>query len=153
MNLPKAATRSGRARDERGTAMIELLIALAVFVVGVVSLAQLFTVAIRTGSFGNTTGQATLLASGKIEELRALDFSSAALAPGGSLADSVAGYSDEDPSGNFVRRWAIYDQTAAAPNTAPSTHVRVIIVRVEPKLADKMSAKPVQLQSLMNDPK
>lgn len=133
--------------------MVELLIAVAVFVVGVVSLAQLFTVAIRSSGFGNETGQATLLASDKIEELRALDFSSASLAPGGSLTDSVDGYSDEDPGGMYIRRWAISDNTGAAPYTAPSANTKIIVVRVEPKLTGKMSAKAVQIQTMINNPK
>lgn len=147
-------TSPGRVpEEERGSAMLELLIAMAVFVVGVVSLAQLFTVAIRSDNFGNSTGQATMLASDKFEELRAQDFSSPTLAPGGSLTDSLDGYSDLDPSGNYTRRWAIFDDTAPPPFTAPSANLRVVVVRVTPKISDALSAKAVQLQTMIGDSK
>jgi len=58
--------------SERGFSLIEVLIASLVLAVGVVSLAQLFTIAIASNLSARDTTEGTVLAAQKMEELRSL---------------------------------------------------------------------------------
>jgi prepilin-type N-terminal cleavage/methylation domain-containing protein len=59
-------------RGERGFSLVEVIVATGILVVALVSLAQLFTIAVRANIASRTTTDATVLAQQKVEELRAL---------------------------------------------------------------------------------
>jgi len=131
--------RTRLGRTESGFSLIEVLVAIGIIVVLVTSVSQLFAVATRLNVDARVRTAATLLAMEKLEELRELAFGfdsqgvtltdvttdtspavmaggGTGLMPGGSIDQSVAGYSDSlDLFGRradlaragFVRRWAI----------------------------------------------
>ena len=94
-----------------GFALLETLIAMAILVVAVLSLAQLLTLASRANIAAGQMTTATILAAGKMEELRAL--------PWGST-------SGEDRVGAHTRRWSMSAFPADGMNAA------IVDVRVEP---------------------
>ena len=141
---------------EDGFSLIEVLVAIGVIVVLVTSLSQLFAMAIMSNVNARARTAASLLATEKLEELRELAFGfdsqgvtltdgttdttgsltvsgGTGLISGGSLDQSLAGYSDYlDLFGRrtdlaraaFVRRWSIQPlQTDAANGLALSVVV------------------------------
>lgn len=126
-----------RTHNEDGFALIEVMIAIVILAVGLLGLAALM--AQLTGTTGNSRymGTQVMLASEKLEDLNRLQPGSAALAPGGSLANNVANYSDQvqvssENGGTatvaagsaaassdmllFQRRWVIEQNPAGLPN-------------------------------------
>src|SRR5262245_25025357 len=98
---------------ESGFTLIEVLVALGIIVVLVTSLSQLFAMATMSNVGARVRTAASLLATEKLEELLEL---ASGFDPGGSLDQSLAGYSDyldrfgqgTDLAGAaFVRRWSI----------------------------------------------
>jgi prepilin-type N-terminal cleavage/methylation domain-containing protein len=61
-----------RFSNESGFSLVEVLIAMGVMTVGLVSLAQLFTLSIRANHSSKTTTFAVMIAQQKMEQLRAL---------------------------------------------------------------------------------
>ena len=102
------------ARTERGFSLVEVLVATAVLVVGLVALAQLFAVATLANVAGRQTTHATLLAAQKLEELRSRAWKGGGLAP----------FEDGDRVGAYIRRWTI------APLPGDPDHTVVIRVSV-----------------------
>ena len=107
---------------ENGFSLIEVLVAIGIIVVLVTSLSQLFAMATMSNVGARARTAATHLATAKLEELRALAFG---VDPGGSLEQSLAGYSDYlDLSGQgtdlaraaFIRRWSIQPLSTDAAN-------------------------------------
>ena len=95
----------------RGFALLETLLASTILVVGVLSLAQLLTVAARANVAAGQVTTATILAADKMEELRGL--------PWGATAG-------EDRVGPHTRRWRVSPLPDDAANAA------VIEVVVDP---------------------
>ena len=81
--------------NQRGFSLIEVLMATTILAIGVVSLAQLFTLAVGSNLAATHRTRAAMLAAQKIEELRALDWG-AALESGGT-----------DGVGEYSRRWSV----------------------------------------------
>ena len=122
-----------RAMDQRGFSLLEALVATTILTVAVVSLAQVVATATRANLLARTSGLASLFATQKMEQLRALawtfdadgtatsDVTSGGTglspSPPDALARDVSGYADQlDASGRividaasavFIRRWAI----------------------------------------------
>src|SRR5437667_434516 len=107
-----------------GFTLAEVLVAVAIMGVVLLAAASLFAYAIRETATGSDLGSVGAVAVDRMELLRANDFY--ALAAGGSLGSSVAGFSDaSDP--RFTVRWQIVDN--AAPSTMKTISVRAIAVR------------------------
>lgn len=138
-----------RPAQQHGFSLIELLIAVGLLTVALASLAQLFALSVAGNVDARFRTSASLLASQKMEELRGLAFGFDAegapltdvttdtadalpagggtgLTPGGSLADSIAGYVDyidsvgrrTDAAGaTYTRRWSIQSMPADPGNT------------------------------------
>ena len=98
--------------DKRGFTLLEVLIAISIFVVGVLAVATMNVNAIRGNRLGNEVTQATSLAQMQIEALKRADIDSAALAPGhyddpNNPIDETGGH-----GGIFTRSWDVADNTA-----------------------------------------
>ena len=116
--------------DERGFSLLEALIATAILVVALVSLAHLFGLAIRNNIAARSTTTATVLAQQKLEELRALTWAELSQSPASALQENAPGFVDyvdqfgenrgggaDPPAGAiYTRRWAI-DPLTASPDT------------------------------------
>ena len=60
--------------DQRGLSLVETMVALVVIVVGLTTVQRLFPQGVATGRHSLERTQATLLARGKLEQLRLRDF-------------------------------------------------------------------------------
>jgi prepilin-type N-terminal cleavage/methylation domain-containing protein len=85
-----------KRRLSRGFTLIETMIAMFIFAVGVLSLAALMTTVNLSTDRSRYTGTATLLATEKLEDLSRYPAASTntAVTPGGNLGSDVIGYYD-----------------------------------------------------------
>lgn len=102
-------------RREAGFTMIEALIGLVVFGVGILMLSQLAPRSSGIGIRARSVSEAMNLAQGKVEELRAMPSESADLAAGTHV--------DAADLGSFRRQWDIVDNS-------PMSGMRRVTVRV-----------------------
>ena len=61
-------------KDQRGFSLIEVLIAMTIFAIGVLALAQMQITAIRGNAFSSTTTDGTTLAQDRMERLMRLSY-------------------------------------------------------------------------------
>ena len=131
-------------RGERGFTLIEVLIAMVILTVALVSMAELMAITLRMQMLGRNETAAIRLVQSKIDELVAINFTNASVAVGGSLTGDVANYND-NPDPGFHRRWQI---TAIAGEA----RVRMLTVRIIPNSNDRRTNADVQLTTIIRDP-
>lgn len=129
---------------ERGFTLVEVMIAMVILTVALVSMAELMAITLRMQMMGRNETAAIRLVQSKIDELIAVDFGSATVAVGGGLDADVANYND-DPADGFHRRWEI----AAIAGEA---NVRTLTVRIIPERNDRRTSAQVQLTTIIRDP-
>lgn len=133
--------------NERGFTIVEVLIAMVILTVALVSIAELMAITIRMQMLGRNQTQAARLAQDKIDELMSQNFTTnASVAIGGSLTADVANYFD-DPSGLYKRRWQVSAGPVDPPVTANS--LRVLTVRIIPVVNDRRTATPTDITTLI----
>jgi type II secretory pathway component PulJ len=94
------------ARDESGTSLLEVVVALLLIALGTLAVVPMFVSAKGVNASGADISSLSAIAAARMETLRAEPFHH--LVAGGSLASSVAGYSDtSDPK--VVVRWQVVD--------------------------------------------
>ncbi len=98
--------------DKTGFTLLEVLIAISIFTVGILAVATLQVNAIRKNGLGNEVTQATSLAQMQIEALKRADINSAALAPGNYDDPNNPIDETEAYGGTFTRSWDIADNSA-----------------------------------------
>lgn len=125
-------------RTERGTSLLEVLIALSLIAIGVVGMAPLFVSSLDTGSAGAEIGTLSTAATARMEILRAKPFQT--LANGGSLLSNMSLFSDLSHPDFFVR-WEISDGSSP-------TGVKKIAVRAVSKSALRGSPRSITLTTL-----
>jgi prepilin-type N-terminal cleavage/methylation domain-containing protein len=74
---------------QRGTSLVEVMIALVVLSIGILAVSQLFTAGSRGEEKGSRMTAASLYAQQTMDGLRSLDWSATDLAPGAHGPDSV----------------------------------------------------------------
>lgn len=115
--------KSNREDRQGGFTLIEILIAMTVFTIGILAIATLQYTTTRNNTMGNLLTQATMLARARIERLKNQDINSAALAPG-NYNDSNNPVNDRgQPGGIYTRTWSV-------ANLGTSTSARQITVTV-----------------------
>ena len=101
--------------NSSGFSLIEVLV--ATFLVGLISLAiaPMMLMAVQTSAIAQEMTELTAAGTTQMEILRALPFSDAQLAAGGSIAASNAGYSLDPFNGDADRyiRWRVVDDNVA----------------------------------------
>jgi type IV pilus assembly protein PilV len=85
-------------RNERGFTLLEILIGISIFSIGVLAVATMQISAIRGNRLGNEVTQATFLAEDKLEELK-------------NSADIASVPDSSDQEGIFTRSWQITPAT------------------------------------------
>ncbi len=133
-------------QGERGTTVLETLIATAICTVVVFGLAGLVSMSTKQSrEMGSTVAQATSLASQHMEVLMTLPFNSTRLNAGGSVSgnDCNSGYCDfltvtGQPSAStadryFMRRWTIANTTGT---------LKLITVRVDGNILTGRGPRP-----------
>jgi prepilin-type N-terminal cleavage/methylation domain-containing protein len=134
-----------RRAFERGFTLIEVLIAMVILTIAMVSMAELMAITLRMQMMGRNETAAIRLAQSKIDELVAVNFTNATVAVGGSLSADVANYFDVLNADGFKRRWQI---TAIAGKA----RVRTLTVRMIPNIADRRTNAQVELTTIIRDP-
>ena len=119
----------GTSIKEDGFTLIEVLIALTIFAVGLLAVASMQTSAIRMNSTAGKLTHLSTWGTDKIEELSALSYSD-------SLLDS-AGNPHQELSGDYTISWTVIDNN-------PLTNTKNITVTVtgQGKRADISILKP-----------
>ena len=132
-------------RDERGFTLIEVLIAMVILTIAMVSMAELMAITLRMQMMGRNETAAIRLAQSKIDQLINLNFTTNTTTNvGGSLTADTAGYFDTADA-NFKRRWTI----AAI---AGETKVRTLTVRVIPNVNDRRTNAQIDLVTIIRSP-
>ena len=109
----------------------EVLVAMAILCVALVSLAQLFIVATTANIAARHTTYASVLAAQKLEELRTLAWADLVPSPVDALRDDIPGY--VDAVDGYTRRWSI-DPLPADPDRA--LVIRVVVTRASAAIAE-----------------
>jgi len=111
-------------RKEEGFTLIEALVAMFLLAIGLLSVAPMFVVGIRSAAASGDMGIVTARATERLEVLRGTGFAS--LPAGGSLTANVAGYFDASRPDVTVR-WTVTDN--ATPATLKTIVVRALATR------------------------
>ena len=98
-------------RHEKGFSLLEVMIGLLILAVGLLAVAGLTTMTIKTNAYGNRLTEASTFAQAKMEEFRSTH---PAVGSGSDTVDSVTG-------ARFTRRWSI----------TPKGEMKIITVTVE----------------------
>jgi type IV pilus assembly protein PilV len=135
-----ALNRKAESGNEQGFTLIEVMISMLVLLIGLVSLAELFAVAMHANAYSFNNGAATVAAQDKIEEFHNLDFDDTT-GPGAQIQVTLPGVNTldanvsnyNDATGTFIRRWSV------AQGSTPDT--RVVTLRIIPTITDPRRAK------------
>ena len=130
--------------EERGFTLVEVLIAMVIMTIALVSMAEMMAITLRMQMMGRNGTAAIRLVQSKIDELVAVNFTSATVAVGGSLTTDATGYNDA-PADGFRRRWQIAAITG-------ETRVRTLTVRVTPTINDRRTNAQVELTTIIRNP-
>lgn len=95
------------ATCQRGYTLIEILIAIAIFAIGILAVAQMQLSSSKNTANGNITTLAAMLARDKMEELKSEDIASAVLAVGDYNDPNNPVDQNGNPGGIFTRNWQI----------------------------------------------
>lgn len=104
-NCAKSPKRARRFPDDLGFTLVEMMIALVLFGVGLMALAQSLPSGLSVRDKARRMSVATNLSQEAVERLRDLPYDHADLAPGG--------HTDLTPLGNYARRWTVENNTPA----------------------------------------
>lgn len=111
-----------RLSAESGFTLIEVLIGISIFAIGMLAVARMQMLTVRNTSVGNFTSQATMLAHQKMEELKTMAFA--------DLNNEVE--NDIDEEGN-TGTGGVYNRTTTitTPAAPLGDHARQIQVQVQ----------------------
>jgi prepilin-type N-terminal cleavage/methylation domain-containing protein len=118
------------ARD-RGFSLVEMMIAITVLGVGLLSLAGLFPLAMKRVSVGDLESRATFQAQSKLEELKNLRWN-----------QLVASVGNDQVDARFNRTWQVWEDTPA---------VGMKSVQVVVNWSDENGQRTITLSSLLSD--
>ena len=143
----------GGPANSTGFTLIEVLIAMVILTVALVSMAELMAITLRMQQLGRNQTAAARIAQEKIDELMTANFTTnASVAIGGSLTANVANYNDvpTDVNGNnlpYRRRWLV--QAGPADPGVAANAVRVLTVTVIPSATDTRTTATTTISTLI----
>ena len=114
-----------KARSSHGFSLLELLIALVVFVIGVLGVASLLVSGIHLQTLSRKATEASAFAEAKVEELRVIDLTDLQRSVGGALDSNVASHYDEPAGTSFTRRWQV------SPGPAGTQDLTVAVIETD----------------------
>lgn len=104
-----------------GFTLIEILVALAIFSIGILAVAKMQIWNVNNNSNSNITTIATMLAREKLEWMKSLDLSDSNMATGADADNPID--ANGDPGGIFTRNWIVTDPDGE--NTTRQIEMRV----------------------------
>lgn len=120
---------------------------MVVLTIGLVSLAELLAVTMRLQQLGRNETSAVRLAEDLMDQLRSLNFDTAAsLQIGGSVSSDVTNFNDTVPG--YRRRWQVAAGPASAAGAEPN--LRQITVRVIPEVSDGRTASTYEIVTIVH---
>jgi prepilin-type N-terminal cleavage/methylation domain-containing protein len=129
--MTRIETADPRHPQVRGFSLVELMIAITLLGVGLLSLAGLFPVAMQRVSVGDLESRATFHAQAKIEELKALPWNNLTASAAADTVETV-----------FQRGWVVLEDTPANG----MKQVQVIV-----SWADNKGPRNVTISSYLSD--
>lgn len=96
---------------ENGFTLIEVLIAISIFAIGLLAVAALQITAFRSNRVGDELTKATMLAQMQVEALKGADFNSATLVAGNYVDANNPIDETGANGGRFTRTWTITNNT------------------------------------------
>lgn len=152
--------------NDRGFTLIEVLIAMVILTVALVSMAELMAITLRMQQLGRNQTSAMRLAQDKIDELMSRNFTFAELTVGGSLTSDQANHFDtpllNGVDRQFRRRWLVEamnfgdtvtvttgNPAVLTPTVIAAGTTRRVTVRVTPLRNDRRIANPVDLVTIV----
>ena len=126
---------------------------MVILTVALVSMAELMAITLRMQQLGRNQTQAVRLAQDKIDELMSQNFAtSAQVSIGGSLTADVANHFDVPTLAGvqqpYWRRWTVA-AGPADPGVAGVNQVRILTVRVAPKVFDTRTVATTEITTLI----
>lgn len=122
---------------------------MVILTIGLVSLAELLAVSLRLQQLGRNGTQAVRVAQDKMDQLMSLNFdTNLTIQIGGSLTANVANYNDTDVPG-YRRRWLVQAGPPRPAFPLGDPDLRLMTIRVIPDLADRRTASPYELVSII----
>lgn len=134
-------------RNDEGFSLIEVMVAIVILTVGLLSLAQMMVVATNSNSLSGRMTSCAALAKEQLERIKAAPFytnpaalvRNPILAPGGDIDSTVGGYSQlydtnglpAAANGMFEVRWAIIDVPTALPLDMVRIQVRCLAANAD----------------------
>lgn len=149
------------SNNGRGFTVIEVLIAMVILTVALVSMAELMAITLRMQQLGRNQTSAMRLAQDKVDELMSRNFTFNQLTVGGSLTADVADHFDVPAAGTagnlqWRRRWLVEalnfgDQGVrnGAPTNVAAGTTRRVTVRAIPLTNDRRVTNPVDLVTIV----
>lgn len=130
-----------RPNKENGFSLLEVMIALAIFSIGILACYNMQILSIGQNSTSNRIGVSSSWASKTIENLLSLPFSHAKLQDKnadkiaglsktsltGGCANSTADYCEQSPDGVYTLTWNVADDEPLAKKKSCSKIIRVIV--------------------------
>ena len=153
--------------NDRGFTLIEVLIAMVILTVALVSMAELMAITLRMQQLGRNQTTAMRLAQDKVDELMSRNFTFAQLTVGGSLTADQANHFDVPAAGTagnlqYRRRWLVealnFGDTVQVSTGTPAVITNTVIgagttrrltVRVIPITNDRRISNPVDLVTIV----
>lgn len=129
------AKNTARGNKEEGFTLIEVLIAMAIFAVGILALAGLQVTYIGGNASAQMQTEATALGAQVIEHLKSLPYEAAELDPAVNPHQPPAG-----GSGPYDVRWTVMDN-------APVTNAKTISVTVTP--INRVNGRRVSISTII----
>ncbi len=108
---------------EKGSSLVEALVAAVIMSTGVVTMVQLLAMATATNQAARSGTLATIVAEQKLEELRTLPWADLQPAPSSTLQQDTNGYFDQ--VGMYTRRWSV---ELVSPNLDDARLLQVLVV-------------------------
>ena len=137
--------------DEKGFSLIEILIAITVFAIGILAVGKMQITSIKGNSFANELTSATILAQDKTEELISLPYDTDLLKDSDTdgkagLDDTNAAADHNDPNNPVNDRYNIFWNIATDYPINNTKKIRIIV-----SWTDKGTEKKVSITSMKAD--
>jgi type IV pilus assembly protein PilV len=144
--IMETGTRIRKSRKDQGFTLLEVIVAISIFSVGLLGVAAMQTSAIRGNFSAGRLTEANTFAMDKLEELMGLPYTDPWLEADGNFPGvDAAGNTHQQNADGFTVRWNITDGTAASDTPVPGNKLIQITVTGRGKTLRLVSLKSQSL--------